>query len=90
MGTQAKIHCCNCGNYYFVYWAGIRKDAIVGCPHCDATMDNDTWEHVVDAMGTVNELNYISRKQHLEYNEDQFCVSIENVEVPLEKFRLSE
>lgn len=87
MSTQAKIHCFNCDSTYHVYWAGIDRERIINCPHCDAKMDQDMWERIVHAMGTVHDLNYHFRKYHGERNEDLFEVAVENVHVPNEKFR---
>lgn len=87
MSTQAKIHCFNCDSTYYVYWDGINRDKIISCPHCDAEIDKKMWKKIVNAMGTVNDLNYHFRKYHDERNEDLFEVSIENVHVPKEKFR---
>lgn len=87
MSTQAKVHCFNCGCTYYVYWSGIDRDKIINCPHCDATMDEHMWNMLVNAMGTVNEVNYHFRKYNSERNEDLFEVDIENVHVPNEKFR---
>lgn len=87
MATQAKIHCFNCDHDYFVYWFGISRDKIINCPHCDATMDSTMWNQIVDSLGTVHDTNYHFMKYHHERNEDLFEVSIENVHVPIEKFR---
>lgn len=87
MSTQAKIHCHNCGNDYYVYWSEMNKQHIVNCPHCDAKMDAKMWEHIIDAMGTVNDLNYHFRKYHEERSEDLFSVSIESIDVPDKAFR---
>ena len=45
------------------------------------------WEHIIDAMGTVNDLNYHFRKYYEERSEDLFSVSIESIDVPDKAFR---
>ena len=87
MSAQCKIHCYNCGNDYYIYRSGLDHDKIVNCPHCDATMDAKMWNMIVDAVYTVDEVNYHFRKYNGERNEDLFDISVENVNVPLEKFR---
>lgn len=87
LSAQCKIHCFNCGCDYYVYKSEMRKDHIVNCPHCDAKMDEHMWENVINAVYTVDEVNYHFRKYHGERNEDQFSINVENYEVPLEKFR---
>lgn len=87
MSTQAKIHCFNCDGTYHVYWSGISKENIVNCPHCDATIDEIMWHRIVNALGTLNDVNYHFRKYHDERGEDLFEVSLENFHVPAEKFR---
>ncbi len=90
MSTQAKIHCFNCDATYYVYWSGISREKIISCPHCDAVIDEHMWNHIVDAMGTVNDVNYHFRKYNGERNEDLFEISIENYHVPYEKFRFDD
>lgn len=87
MSTQAKIHCFNCNADYYIYWDGISKDKIIDCPHCDATIDEHMWEQIVNAMGSVHDVNYHFAKYHGERNEDFFQISIENYYVPSEKFK---
>ena len=90
MSVQCKIHCCNCENDYYVYWPHMSKENIVNCPHCDAKMDSKMWANIIDAVGNVWDVNYHFRKYNSERDEDQFYISVENVEVPQEKFRFSE
>jgi hypothetical protein len=87
LSTQAKIHCFNCDSVYYVYWSGINRETVISCPHCDAEITEQMWQRIVDAMGTVHDVNYHFQKYHDEYGEDLFEVSIENVHVPLGKFR---
>ncbi|MGX4600286.1 hypothetical protein [Faecalimicrobium sp. JNUCC 81] len=90
MSTQAKIHCFNCNCNYYVYWSGISRDKIISCPHCDAEIDDKMWNMIINALGTVNDVNYHFRKYHDERSEDLFEVSIENYHVPFEKFRFDD
>lgn len=87
MSTQAKIHCFNCNCDYYVYWDGINRDKIINCPHCDAKIDKHMWNSIIDAMGTVHDVNYHFRKYNSERNEDLFEISVENYRVPNNKFR---
>lgn len=88
MSTQCKIHCYNCGKDYYVYERGISHKEILNCPHCDAKMDDTMWKMVVDAILSVADVNYHFRKYSSERNEDLFDISVENVYIPPEKFRL--
>jgi hypothetical protein len=90
VSTQAKIHCFNCDCNYYVYWSGISRDKIISCPHCDAEIDSKMWNMIVNALGTLNDVNYHFRKYNQERNEDLFEVSVENYHVPFEKFKLSQ
>ncbi|MCU7201452.1 hypothetical protein [Turicibacter sanguinis] len=87
MSTQAKIHCFNCDAIYTVYWSGISKNHVINCPHCDAKIDEHMWNELINAMGTLNDVNAHFRKYHNERGEDLFEVSLENFHVPDEKFR---
>ena len=42
---------------------------------------------IIDAMGTLNDVNYHFRKYNSERDEDLFEVAIENYHVPNSKFR---
>ena len=87
MSTQCKIHCYNCDNDYYVYSRGLRRDNIMDCPHCDAKMDDTMRGMIVDAILSVDEANRHFIKYHEERHEDLFGISIENINVPIEKFR---
>lgn len=88
MSTQCKIHCHNCGKDYYVYERGINHEEIQNCPHCDAKMDSVMWKMIVDAILSVADVNYHFRKYNSERNEDLFDISIENVHIQPDKFRL--
>ncbi|WP_034438075.1 hypothetical protein [Clostridium ihumii] len=87
MSVQAKIHCINCDNDYYVYERNLSRNQIMNCPHCDCVMDETMWHSICDAIGSVMDINYHFLKYHNERNEDLFQVSIENCYVPLNKFK---
>lgn len=87
MTTVAKIKCCNCDNFFSIYWTALPKGNYQ-CPHCFSTMSEYMTSQTREAIGALYLLNYYFNKYSDEKNEPRFEVNIEEVHVPFKKYHL--
>ena len=70
-----RIHCGACGGTWEVYRRGRDTSGARTCPHCDYTIDQDTWKKVVlPAFQTVENVNLTLAQDHIEKHSAEFEV----------------
>ncbi len=87
MATKARITCKNCDNTFDVFWTGFSEKQIIECPYCDCELDKRFNAYLKHALGSTWELNKELRKSHQERGTDLFEISIDEIHVPIEKFK---
>lgn len=88
MSLQCTIHCYNCNNDYHLYSRQIQHDKPVDCPHCFTKIDETVWNDLVNAVLSLDEVNYHFRKYHAERHEPLFDVSMKNIHVTEDKINV--
>ena len=70
-----KVHCGACGGTWEVYRRGRDTSGARMCPHCDYTIDQDTWRKVVlPAFQTVENVNLTLAQDHIDKHNAEFEV----------------
>ena len=70
-----RIHCGACGGQWEVYRRGRDTAAARACPHCDFTIDGDTWvKKILPAFQAVGAANMELEADHIEKHTGEFQV----------------
>lgn len=85
-----NVKCHNCKNTFYIFSDFFKSDADIRCPYCNAFLPNKYTPYVENAFNSLRELNYKVRSKHADERCDLFEFSIEEVFVPIEKFKYSE
>lgn len=80
MSSRARLTCCNCGYEFYIYsYPNVNWDGFC-CPACFEEIDESLRDDIVEAMLIVKDINYHFRKQHDEYKEPRFILSIDGID----------
>lgn len=70
-----KLHCGACGGTWEVYRRQRDTAAARACPHCDYTIDKDTWkEKILPAFQAVCDANLALASDHTEKHTAEFQI----------------
>lgn len=73
--TYMKIHCGACGGTWEVYRRQRDTAGARFCPHCDYTIDRDTWNtKILPAFQAVGAANMALVEDHTEKHTAEFSV----------------
>lgn len=75
MATKAVIRCRKCSEEFPIYWNDTRPEKIK-CPNCQSELDKVLTNQIMNAIGTVHDVNHELLKAHMEYETPLFEVSI--------------
>ena len=89
MATRMTVKCKNCNNEFYLFWHTFDINTEICCPYCDCVFPKEHNEYIKSALGTAWELNYKTRSMHEEGSCDLFEFSIDEIHVPIEKFKFS-
>jgi hypothetical protein len=81
------VKCKNCNNSFYIFWNGYDETKPIECPYCDCKLDQSYNRYIKDALGTTCELNSKIRSSHEDGYCDWFEFNIEEIYVPIEKFK---
>lgn len=70
-----RIHCGACGGVWEVYRRGRDTSGARMCPHCDFSIDGDTWvKKILPAFQAVGAANMELEADHIEKHTGEFEV----------------
>ena len=85
-----NVKCKNCNNDFYIFADFFKSNSDISCPYCDAVLPKKYMSYVENAFNSLRELNYQIRSRHEDGICDLFEFSVEDVFVPIEKFKYFE